>query len=296
MKIEIGESLGYSYLRHVKGCWLVQANWKPSEHWVKHMTDDALESLFQEMRRRFDPASEVFGGTKNSGQFLRQAEIDVVGIDQSGGVHAMEVAFHEAGLNYQRGSRDNVLKKLLRTKLVLDAYHPHDVKRTIYFVSPKVNPGPQQLLKEVFERLQQEYDLVHWSLLTNEGFTQEMLKPTLDKAETVADTSELFLRSAKLMKLTRDEQGNYDSSRSHGVSEGAVTNKRRQESTQGIEFQHIVRGLMKTLLDGSHEILEERCLQNLTDPSYCRTALQLQIGGLSLLRRKEQGTKISGTR
>ena len=30
MKIEIGESLCYSYLRHVKRCWLVQSNWKVS--------------------------------------------------------------------------------------------------------------------------------------------------------------------------------------------------------------------------------------------------------------------------
>ena len=35
MKIEIGESLCYSYLRHVKECWLVQANWKASENWPK---------------------------------------------------------------------------------------------------------------------------------------------------------------------------------------------------------------------------------------------------------------------
>ena len=42
MKIEVGESLGYSYLRHVKQCWLVQVNWKASEHWAKHMTDAEL--------------------------------------------------------------------------------------------------------------------------------------------------------------------------------------------------------------------------------------------------------------
>ena len=46
MKIEIGESLGYSYLRHVKQCWLVQANWKVSEHWGKRQSDDTLESAF----------------------------------------------------------------------------------------------------------------------------------------------------------------------------------------------------------------------------------------------------------
>lgn len=294
MKIEIGESLGYSYFRHVKGCWLVQANWKPSEHWVKHMTDDALESLFQEMRRRFEPASEVFKGTKNSGQFLRQAEIDVVGIDQGGGVHAMEVAFHEAGLNYLGGSHIRVLKKLLRTKLVLDAYHPPDVKRTIYFVSPKVNQGVLQPLEEVFERLQQEYASVHWSLLTNERFTEEMLKPVLDKAETVADTSELFVRSAKLMKLAGGDWVNYDSRQSQGGGTDRRFRESVRESPRGGKFQRIVRGLMQTLLDGRHAILDDECLQNLTDPTYCQSTLELQLGGLALLRRREQGREISG--
>lgn len=33
MKIEIGESLFYSWLRHVKECQLVQMNWKASPEW-----------------------------------------------------------------------------------------------------------------------------------------------------------------------------------------------------------------------------------------------------------------------
>ena len=33
MKIEVGESLACSYLRHVKRCWIVQANWKASDDW-----------------------------------------------------------------------------------------------------------------------------------------------------------------------------------------------------------------------------------------------------------------------
>ncbi len=33
MKIEMGESLFYSWLRHVKGCQTVQTNWKPSTCW-----------------------------------------------------------------------------------------------------------------------------------------------------------------------------------------------------------------------------------------------------------------------
>ena len=34
MKIEIGESLTYSYLKHIEGCRIVQTNWKTSGNWV----------------------------------------------------------------------------------------------------------------------------------------------------------------------------------------------------------------------------------------------------------------------
>ena len=45
MKIEIGESLMYSWLRHNKLCELAQTNWKASENWVrKH--DKELQKLF----------------------------------------------------------------------------------------------------------------------------------------------------------------------------------------------------------------------------------------------------------
>lgn len=33
MKIEMGESLLLSWLRHIKECQLVQTNWKPSAKW-----------------------------------------------------------------------------------------------------------------------------------------------------------------------------------------------------------------------------------------------------------------------
>ena len=33
-------------------------------------------------------------------QLLKQAEIDILGVDFNGDVHVLEVAFHQAGLNY----------------------------------------------------------------------------------------------------------------------------------------------------------------------------------------------------
>ena len=95
------ESLGCYYLRHVKNCWLVQANWKASDTWPKRKSAHRLEAVFQEMRARLDgDGNDVLKDTKDAGQLLRQAEIDILGLDFNGDVHAVEVAFHEAGLNY----------------------------------------------------------------------------------------------------------------------------------------------------------------------------------------------------
>ena len=311
MKIEIGESLGYSYLRHVKQCWLVQANWKVSEHWIRLQTDAALDEMFLVMKERFDPDGTVFKGTKDANQFLKQAEIDVVGVDQSGGVHAMEVAFHEAGLNYGGGADKRVLKKLLRTMIILNSYHPSETARHIYFVSPKVNPGVQQPLEDIFDRLGDEYQDIYWHLMTNESFTDDMLVPTLEKAGSVADTSELFVRSAKLLELSGlVDTLNGDASRRLRTVESSLrevqptrnygtvsrTPEGDNEGANGESLQEIVRSLMETLLEKQRGLLSETDLRNLMDPDYCKDVLGLTISNYAVVRRRENGRMISGHR
>ena len=205
MKIEVGESLGYSYLRHVKKCWLVQANWKVSACWSEHrqMSNTELENLFHEMQDDFDPDRKVFKKTKDVHQLVRQAEIDIVGVDLSGDVYALEVAFHEYGLRYGDAPDSRILKKLLRTYLILRAYHGLDREIHISFLSPKVNPAVKKLLlKEVFNRLEKKkYPKVTWSLLVNEDFRTEVLQATLKATKTVADSSELFVRAMRLLEV-----------------------------------------------------------------------------------------------
>ena len=91
MKIEMGESLCYSYLRHVKQCWLVQMNWEVSSHWTRHKSSEELQARFESMQMNF--GGETFKKTKEAAQFLKQSEVDLVGIDQRGNIHAMEIAF-----------------------------------------------------------------------------------------------------------------------------------------------------------------------------------------------------------
>ena len=207
MKIEIGESLGYSFLRHVKQCWLVQTNWKVSEHWTKLKSDDELHSMFQSMKEKFDPDGSVFKQTKDASQLLKQGEIDVVGVQQDGSIHALDVAFHEKGLNYGGGADKRVLKKLLRALMILEAYQPAGTELHLYFCSPKVWPRVQEPLELVFNELRLEYPNIGWHLLTNDIFADEVVGPTLEKAGSVADTSELFVRAAKLQELAGMVQG-----------------------------------------------------------------------------------------
>lgn len=89
MKIEIGESLGYAYLRHVKQCWLVQANWKASEYWKPVKTDNELEAIFLDMKKKLERDGGVFKQTKNASQFLKQSEIDVLGVGQDGNARSL---------------------------------------------------------------------------------------------------------------------------------------------------------------------------------------------------------------
>ena len=274
MKIEIGESLGYSYLRHVKECWLVQTNWKPSPHWPSFMDDAELEEMFVAMKQRFDDAEgKVFKQTKSAVQFVLQAEIDVMGVDREGGVYAIDIAFHEAGLNYSGETKTRVLKKLLRTVMIRRVYHSPKTQFHICFASPNVRPGAQKLLEAVFADLQAEYQDIQWELLTNETFAERMVQPTLDKAGEVADTSELFMRATKLLDLvSRSRKSNGDC-----VSE---------------RIQPLVQDLMTTLLEHHPPLLDGIDESNWMDRDYCKTRLGLKISNLPLLRRKEEGSSV----
>ena len=287
MKIEMGESLCYSYLRHVKRCWLVQTNWKVSSHWTPKKTSDELEERFQNMRKKF--GDKTFNKTKKAEQFLKQSEVDLVGIDQQGNIHAMEIAFHESGLDYGScdETNDRVLKKMLRTLLTLQAYHSDEVELHIYFAAPKVNPKPHKRLVSTFHRLCEEYPKVKWYLLTNDQFSNQILEATLAKTDSEADTTELFARAAKLLKLTgfSNLQQLNPTATIHGG------NKTTQITGQ---LQPLVKGLMQTLLVDAPSLLCEEDKRNLMEAEYCKINLGIKIGNLALMRELKLGKSVSG--
>ena len=105
MKIEMLESLGYSFLRHVQGCWIVQTNWKASTKGLSDESWQRLEAQFDEMRDRF--GATVFKGTRNARQLIKQAEIDVIGMTtgSNGHVHVLDAASMKMGCSTRAMAR-----------------------------------------------------------------------------------------------------------------------------------------------------------------------------------------------
>jgi hypothetical protein len=205
MKIEIGESLIYSYLRQVNNCTITQTNWKPSTNWkYSKISYKKVEETFSLIKSN-DSLSDVF--PSEISQTIKQAEIDVIGINYDT-VYAVDIAYHENGLNYgdKEETRVRVIKKLLRTLLILDLYFP-EFKHIIMFCSPKVNPATEKNIQEYIDIIRNNFsneknDFVY---LSNQNFYKNIIEPTIIKTESEADTSELFIRSYKLLGLFKED-------------------------------------------------------------------------------------------
>ncbi|WP_346678729.1 hypothetical protein [uncultured Brachyspira sp.] len=204
MKIEMGESLMQSYLKHIKGCFMTQTNWKTLRSWKKS-NEDKAKAKFEKIKKEYP---NIFSEKTKFEKMLNQAELDVIGIANDK-IYMVEIAFHEQGLRYGNDDnkvRDRVLKKMIRAYLIWKIYFSN-YSCEIIFASPKVNPSPDGLLNECFSKLAKDNfykeDKVEFKYLSNKKFKDEILLPTLETLKSDSDTSELFLRSAKLLKICK---------------------------------------------------------------------------------------------
>lgn len=210
MKIEIGESLLLSWLKHIKECQLVQTNWKASNKW-EPKNKETLEQLMQTSKDLFSQkyGYDIYKGNKSIDQLIGQAEIDVIGIsfeENQNHLYAIDVAFHEAGLNY--GSKDEtvtrVIKKCLRTAMCVNGYFDINYG-TIIFTSPKINPSVEQDLTNCVDDITLVLNNLGLNfkirIIGNDEFAEKILEPVLNVLGDVADTSELFMRSLQMYNL-----------------------------------------------------------------------------------------------
>jgi hypothetical protein len=214
MKIEMGESLFYSWLRHVKECQVVQTNWKSSPSW--QLRDEDKLNRFMEITGEHFQNKYGYGIYKNNSlsQLLTQAEVDAVGISMTGDetrIYAIDVAFHESGLNYgdRQETVTRVIKKFIRTALCIVGYFGID-KGEIIFASPKIHNAVINDLEPCVADLNELFAANGYSftarVIANDDFNNHVLQPILIASDGISDTSELFMRGYQLVKMFGDER------------------------------------------------------------------------------------------
>lgn len=152
----------------------------------------------------------IFKKTSSMKQLIQQGEIDALGLCIQGRnvqeIFAVDVAFHEGGLNYggKVSTVEKIVKKIVRSAMIL--YGFYDMKSgNIVFASPKINRSILEPLEFHLEELQTLFKQLGFDyrieLYTNHTFQSEILNPVINLSSTIADTSELFLRSMQLHSM-----------------------------------------------------------------------------------------------
>ena len=269
MKIEVCESLTYSWFKHVKGCSVVQTNWSTSPCWK--LEYGRFDGVCQEIQNFFKDkyGYTVFKGASTV-QFIRQGEIDAVGIkiqDNQTYIYAADSAFHENGLNY--GSADEtvsrVLKKYFRTAVTLKAVYGEAVGE-IAFISPKINKNILEPLETAIGELQDilfkngfEFTL---ELYANDSFTKEVVLPVVEVAKQVSDDNELFLRSFQLVELSGVEPNNVEVHNAYTNTDTSVCPAIRRSSS----YTHSEQSRIRIMFE---EYLIKKKKKGSTVNSYC---------------------------
>lgn len=215
----MGESLILSWLRHIKKCQSVQLNWKPSSNHWKLSNQENIEKMMIAVNEYFETkhSFNIFKNNKSYLQLLLQGEIDAFGLQIENSIvtnmYGVDVAFHEGGLNYgdKKTTVERVIKKLVRTAMLFNGYFNMN-EGNIIFSSPKINPsvyGPMMLhlgeLRELFNTIGFDYE---FQVIANNDFKCEILDPVISISSSVADTSELFLRSIQMYQMFGDTAKN----------------------------------------------------------------------------------------
>ncbi len=233
MKLEMGESLILSWLRHVKKCQVVQTNWKISNEWSIYKKDVAEKFFF---KVKDDIGNEIFKQSSIE-QLLKQSEIDVLGLTFEEGkiknLYVVDIAYHGAGLNYGSAeeTRKRIIKKMARSAITI--MRSFDViNANIIFTSPKIN-------NNIYIPLQRDFKILNeisldggygftFELIANNEFYLQIVEPIIALSSTIADTSELFLRSVQLLKLSeKNKQTNKPLAQ---VSKEQPSQHKRQEA------------------------------------------------------------------
>lgn len=288
MKIEMGESLLFSWLKHIKECQIVQTNWKASNKWElknKELFEQLMNTSREFFQQKYD--YDIYKGTKSIDQLIGQAEIDVLGISFDQGesqFYAIDIAFHENGLNY--GSKEEtiarIIKKCLRTTMCINGYFGFK-SGTVIFASPKINPSVEQGLMSCIDDMNQllknngiDYKI---RIIANDDFSEKILEPVLNVLGEVADTNELFMRSLQMYNLFASKKSKTVTTRKPSTISRVTADLEKIEShgMEGLEEMKIgaiVRTVLRNMLETGKVSKEE--IELMQTKEYSRDTFHIQ--------------------
>ena len=285
MKIEMGESLLYSWLRHVKECQIVQTNWKVSDKWeMQH--EDEIEMLIKRIDEHFADNYRYTIFKKNSSieQIIHQTECDVLGINLNGrdkNFYAVEVAFHENGLNY--GTREETVMKVIAksVRIAMCLYGYMDARDAeIIFTSPKINTAIMTDLIPCINDLNNIFRLYGYEfsvrVIANEKFNESILQPIFMVSNGVSDTSELFIRAYQMYKMFDDnsEKVVYKRKNSKATVDDKNLGIENDSTYSEMKIGQLARNVLRPMLEkGMASDLEIQWMQ---DADYCKVNFGLQ--------------------
>ena len=283
-------SLLLSWLRHIKECQLVQTNWKASSKW-ELKNKEILEQLMLNSSDMFKSkyGYDLYKGNSGISQLLAQAEIDVLGISFDEGerhIYAIDVAFHEAGLNYgtKEETVSRVIKKCIRAAMCIYGYFSSD-NGTIIFTSPKINPSVINDINacindivSVLSNLGLNYKI---RIITNEDFNDKVLEPVLSVLGDVADTSELFMRSLQMYNLFAGKRPKMMSGTTRNPSQRKITPELEVIDYNGIDGLEemkigvIVRMVLRKKLENGEVTKQE--IEQMQTKEYSKETFDIQF-------------------
>ncbi len=304
MKLEMGESLIASWLKHQYGCQIVQLNWKPADMWDICIPQDDVEGLLKQLKNKFtDLEIEFTTETMKSSQLIKQGEIDCFGIclktDETDNnrlivdkIYAVDVAFHEYGLNY--GSISETCKRI-RKKFIRSALSIYQYLGTkdgeIIFASPKAPFKHLEVLKKTaidvhntFEQLGFNYD---FKIYCNDDFNDVILHPICTDINKISDTSELFIRSLKLINLFDkiDKKNSLKENKLKQKSSKSVTNVKIAVVSKNIFEELSIRNALSPLE-----------IENLCNAEYSKKTFGLYYAALVKFNGNEDVAFVNGRR
>lgn len=278
MKIEICEQIIASWLKHCKGCQIVQTNWCPSPLTL-HIDEDSrtkLTAFIEAVKEKVSDGDLDIFKKSTVEQFVSQCEVDVIGIKIGGGkietLYMIDTAFHENGLNYSDVVA-RVLKKVLRPIIVSDIVFK-SLPVTVAFVSPFCRETTGNAIRENIDKL--EYVLKEYypdssvSLIFNEAFTEEIYSPLIAKMDSIADDNDLFLRSIKLSAIAQKyQQKNTNAYETVPI----VHNTEQNGKTPRGENEKFVFSILNDLK--SKGILSSQLISSLCSPEYTKQEFKI---------------------